>query len=461
MASEISPSTSGGETPVMSPKVFSISNPSRKASSPIVCQTIQQNENKTSISNRDKGEEHKKSSFQSNSPLDSENKKLCHYEPYYNEKASKTTVQIHQTKNFTRSKSDLDESFDYNLSANKPTTNRRNSIQSNHDRMPDTRRPSSGIGAAPRRSFIEASQDSGFSTPCEQPQCPRTPSPTNFSRVQPTIITSTPIQNTPHNLKTDRQPDLLPNKMMPRHFMKGATPDILNRGPVEHNMSVIRSDETDFSSVRKVDEPYQKNSCNSNKSNRYRKEGRSAFSPFSSDKEEFFSASRKLPLSLPQNGSPSPIHSDEDANYSYISDRAKREFFTRDDDGTRSGGDSPIGRPLSGSHASRMEKAVKRGLSLTNICAPALMNSPAVFTRTTSHVSLCSSGSSSSSFQEFGKRPHRTISQITLTLRKLSSVSDSSSSKENLSDPPKPSPQQHSRTKRSKSVPKSPNHSNK
>ena len=165
--------------------------------------------------------------------------------------------------------------------------------------------------------------------------------------MEPTIITSTPIQqsNISGNLKSDLQPDLLPNKMTPQSFMKISTPDLLNQGPGEiqhqrNSYQVSKKEAEDFSPIVKANEYCQRSIFNSNDMKKHqRKEGRVLFP---TDKDRYFP--RKLSLSLPQTDSSSPLPSDEDkeiSNYGYISDRAKREFFSS---GSRSGTASPVSR---------------------------------------------------------------------------------------------------------------------
>ena len=71
--------------------------------------------------------------------------------------------------------------------------------------------------------------------------------------------------------------------------------------------------------------------------------------------------------------------------------------------------DADLSAPLS---------SVKRGLSLSNLLQ---LPSSTLVTRTFSHVSLCSAESGT-------RRPQRTISQVTLTLKKLTPTDSSSSS---------------------------------
>lgn len=119
-------------------------------------------------------------------------------------------------------------------------------------------------------------------------------------------------------------------------------------------------------------------------------------------------------------------------------------------------------RPASASRRSsssdmphRMD-VVRRGLSLTNISVAVAAGPPnsGSFTRTASHISLASASSSGSS-DVCGRRPVRTVSQVTLTMRKLSQVSDSSSSKDEVSEPPS---QDQLKARRARSLPKGPKH---
>ena len=83
---------------------------------------------------------------------------------------------------------------------------------------------------------------------------------------------------------------------------------------------------------------------------------------------------------------------------------------------------------------------VKRGLSMTNLAETLSENSPSsLFTRTTSHISLCPSAKDSSANES--RPPSRTVSQITLTLKKLSLSGSNSASEDFSSKNPTPTPQ--------------------
>lgn len=277
------------------------------------------------------------------------------------------------------------------------------------------------------------SMDSGFSTPCT-----RTPSPNidtmTSAKINSSFITSTPSRPpTTSVLRVDLQPDLLPNKVNVKALTNGQTPDILSRGPVEYSRGICRSREglvTDRGSGSLA----------------------SGISPIThaTDSDEHSHIS-------------SPSDEEQATNYGYISNAAKRAFLMDSDVGEDMILMAPE-RPLSASRLERHElqmrasgslrtsEVVRRGLSMTNINSPSFTTNTSV-TRTTSHISLTSASSSSTSSDIIGRKPVRTVSQITLTLRKLSQVSDSSSSKDDLNEPP---PEQQSRTRRSRSVPKSP-----
>ncbi|RXG69962.1 Inactive serine/threonine-protein kinase TEX14 [Armadillidium vulgare] len=185
----------------------------------------------------------------------------------------------------------------------------------------------------------------------------------------PSILTSTPVRSTTC-CKTDGQkPDLLPNKVTPKAFMSSAK---------NGNSPDILPPDSKFS---------KGSNCES------------------------------------------------DENFNFIQNAAKRAFLQSggetESDSVSSAASSPVSERERRNKKNFPIEIVKRGLSLSNICGSALTcPSATVFTRTTSHISL----SSSSSGDICGKRPpQRTISQVTLTMRKLS-LSSSSASSVNSSD---------------------------
>ncbi|KAL7644459.1 UNVERIFIED_CONTAM: hypothetical protein RMT77_005291 [Armadillidium vulgare] len=202
--------------------------------------------------------------------------------------------------------------------------------------------------------------------------CSRTPSPIydNLTTTKsPSILTSTPVRSTTC-CKTDGQkPDLLPNKVTPKAFMSSAK---------NGNSPDILPPDSKFS---------KGSNCES------------------------------------------------DENFNFIQNAAKRAFLQSggetESDSVSSAASSPVSERERRNKKNFPIEIVKRGLSLSNICGSALTcPSATVFTRTTSHISL----SSSSSGDICGKRPpQRTISQVTLTMRKLS-LSSSSASSVNSSD---------------------------
>ncbi|XP_068214459.1 uncharacterized protein [Palaemon carinicauda] len=276
-----------------------------------------------------------------------------------------------------------------------------------------------------------ASIDSGFSTPCT-----RTPSPIidtmTSAKMNSSFITSTPSRPpTTSVLRVDLQPDLLPNKVSVKALTNSQTPDILSRGPVEYHRSRSRD------------------SLGTERGAGALHTGIHAIVPVTDSDND-------------QSHISSPSDEEQATTFGYISNAAKRAFLMDSD-----AGEEMSAAPERPSSASRLERnelqtkasnslrtseVVRKGLSMTNINCPSFASNTSV-TRTTSHISLTSASSSSTSSDIIGRRPVRTVSQITLTLRKLSQVSDSSSSKDDLDDP---QIDQQSRTRRSRSVPKSP-----
>lgn len=278
--------------------------------------------------------------------------------------------------------------------------------------------------------------DSGFSTPCT-----RTPSPVidtmTSAKINPSFLTSTPSRPpTTSVLRADLQPDLLPNKVNIKALTNGQTPDILSRGHLDCSKGGCRNRD-EYGGERHAASFHP------------------AMSPITPVTDSDQDHSRTS----------SPSDEDQASGYSYISNAAKRAFLMENDAGEDGAFLAPE-RPASASklehnqlqtqasHALRRKEVVRRGLSMTNINSAPFSTNTSV-TRTTSHISL-SSASSSGSSDICGRRPVRTVSQITLTLRKLSQVSDSSSSKDDMNDPHL---EQQTRARRSRSVPKSPAHS--
>lgn len=277
-----------------------------------------------------------------------------------------------------------------------------------------------------------ASIDSGFSTPCT-----RTPSPIidtmTSAKMNSSFITSTPSRPpTTSILRVDLQPDLLPNKVSVKALTNNQTPDILSRGPVEYHRSRSRD------------------SLGTERGAGALHAGLHPMVPVTDSDND-------------QSHISSPSDEEHASNFGYISNAAKRAFLMDSDTGEeittapeRPSSASRIERHQLQSKASeslRTSEVVRKGLSMTNINCPSFTTSTTSVTRTTSHISLTSASSSSTNSDIIGRRPVRTVSQITLTLRKLSQVSDSSSSKDDLDDP---QIEQQSRTRRSRSVPKSP-----
>lgn len=224
-------------------------------------------------------------------------------------------------------------------------------------------------------------------------------------------------------LRADLQPDLLPNKVTLKALKNGHTPDILARGPMEAGRGV--------------------------------RGAAPAFQP---------PASPLTPMcpttdSSDHSRTSSPTDPGrEPGGYSFISNAAKRAFLM-EAEGSTGGCEEPGERPgIAGRRGSSSDilqrtEIVRRGISLTNISVAAAASPNTIgVPRTASHISLASASSSASSDMS-GRRPVRTVSQVTLTMRKLSQVSDSSSSKDEVCDA---APQDNMRGRRARSLPKGP-----
>lgn len=270
------------------------------------------------------------------------------------------------------------------------------------------------------------SVDSGFSTPCT-----RTPSPNmdtiTSAKINPSFLTSTPARPpTTCVMRADIQPDLLPNKVTLKALKNGHTPDILARGPMEVGRGVRGGGGG----------------------------GVPAFQPPTSP----LSPACPTTDSSDHSRTSSPTDPGREARgYGFISNAAKRAFLQEAEGGAggaEEGGERPAFASRRGSSSDIMlrTEVVRRGISLTNISIASAASHSLGMPRTTSHVSLASASSSGSS-DMCGRRPVRTVSQVTLTMRKLSQVSDSSSSKDEVCDAP---PQDNARGKRARSLPKSP-----
>ncbi|KAK7084058.1 hypothetical protein SK128_012904 [Halocaridina rubra] len=307
-------------------------------------------------------------------------------------------------------------------------------IPVNHAKCADSRVIKSDLSVKEKMRVKAISMDSGFSTPCT-----RTPSPNidtmTSAKNNSSFITSTPSRPpTTSVLRMDLQPDLLPNKVNVKALSGSQTPDILSRGPVELNRGMCKNKEG-YVYDRGV------GSLQGGMSPIFPATDSDAHSHISSPSDE------------------EPI-----LTFGYISNAAKRAFLMDSDVGEDVISTTPE-RPMSAARLERQElqtrasdslrtsEIVKRGISMTNINSSPCFTTNTSVTRTTSHISLTSASSSSTSSDIIGKKPVRTVSQITLTLRKLSQVSDSSSSKDDLDEPQQ---EQQPRTRRSRSVPKSP-----
>lgn len=282
----------------------------------------------------------------------------------------------------------------------------------------------------PGKGRVFGGVDSGFSTPCT-----RTPSPNmdtiTSAKINPSFLTSTPARPpTTCVLRADLQPDLLPNKVTLKALTNGHTPDILARGPSEPGRGLRGGAGGAVPTFHPPTSPITP-SCPTTDSDHSR---------------------TSSPTDPGRSGS----------GYSFISNAAKRAFLMEAEGGAGGAGMESGERPASASRRSsssdmphRMD-VVRRGLSLTNISVAVAAGPPnsGSFTRTASHISLASASSSGSS-DVCGRRPVRTVSQVTLTMRKLSQVSDSSSSKDEVSEPPS---QDQLKARRARSLPKGPKH---
>lgn len=227
-------------------------------------------------------------------------------------------------------------------------------------------------------------------------------------------------------MRADLQPDLLPNKVTLKALKNGHTPDILARGPMEGGRGV--------------------RGCSGG--------GAPAFQPPTSP------LSPACPTTDSSDHSRTSSPTDpgcEARGYGFISNAAKRAFLMEAEGGA--GGAEEAGehratatRRGSSSDILQRTEVVRRGISLTNISVASAASQSLGMPRTASHVSLASASSSGSS-DVCGRRPVRTVSQVTLTMRKLSQVSDSSSSKDEVCDVP---PQETVRGRRARSLPKGP-----
>ena len=266
-----------------------------------------------------------------------------------------------------------------------------------------------------------------------------TPSLTPLSRgiilrINPSFLTSTPARPpTTCVMRADIQPDLLPNKVTLKALTNGHTPDILARGPCEPGRGTRGGGGCAAPTFQPPTSPLTP-----------------GFPTTDSDHSRTSS-----PTDPGRNG----------RGYSFISNAAKRAFLMEAEGGGGGGGaggvDECVERPASACRRGSSDMPyrrdiVRRGISLTNISMAVAAASPHSMgvTRTASHISLASASSSGSS-DVCGRRPVRTVSQVTLTMRKLSQVSDSSSSKDEVCEAV---PQDQLRARRARSVPKGPRH---
>lgn len=286
------------------------------------------------------------------------------------------------------------------------------------------------------------------------------------------MVTSTPIKPSPSQ-RSDLPPDLLPSKYVPNKFSSCITPDVISRGKQHDTL------QQSAPAVRLRHQTH-KTSITRNESNS---------SVNSNNNCERIDAT-------------SDSDTDPNQEFAFISNTAKRAFFSESEGSSKS--PSPTNeRVLTRKHRSSIDNGkpnksiifpydkevvrervvshkhtfdaqdtkgsirsnvVRRGLSLSNLLH---IGGGSMVTRTFSHVSLCSaaeSSATSSSSSVEGRRPQRTISQVTLTFKKLSTAdSSSSSSRDELEQASKTNIEEKSknssRYRRSKSLPKSPQHS--
>lgn len=278
------------------------------------------------------------------------------------------------------------------------------------------------------------------------------------------MVTSTPIRPT-SSLRSDLPPDLLPSKYNPNIFLPGITPDVLTRGKhtVQQQTSAIRLH-------------------HHGPNNETRKSSLNSF---------------KIQNTTSDKGNPtSDSDTEPNQDFAFIRNNAKRAFFTDSESSGGSKSPSPTNertvvrrhrgsldngkinstklidkeiiteRIISQKHTFEAQDTkgpirtdvVRRGLSLSNLLN---ISGGSMVTRTFSHVSLCSAESSATSSCGEARRPQRTISQVTLTFKKLSTAdSSSSSSRDELEQASKSNTEENSkcssRYRRSKSLPKSP-----
>lgn len=246
-------------------------------------------------------------------------------------------------------------------------------------------------------------------------------------RINPSFLTSTPARPpTTCVLRADLQPDLLPNKVSLKALKNGHTPDILARGPMEVGRGMRGGGGG----------------------------GAPAFQPPTSP------LSPACPTTDSSDHSRTSSPTDpgrEGRGFGFISNAAKRAFLQEAEGragGPEEAGERPAFGSRRGSSSDIMQRTevVRRGISLTNISIASAASQALGMPRTASHVSLASASSSGSS-DMCGRRPVRTVSQVTLTMRKLSHVSDSSSSKDEVCDAPQ---QDNVRGRRARSLPKGP-----
>ena len=280
-----------------------------------------------------------------------------------------------------------------------------------------------------------------------------------FFRNSESLVSSTPShlnEPTPAPGRFDLPPDLLPSKFTPNSLMQPGTPDILTRG--HHSKPMPLSKPMPVSNPpRKSSKLHADSDSDSGESSKQ------DFAYISnSAKRAFFTDSES------SSKTPSPTNTRAASRYTRKTNRSPSEakYVSSDKKDWSSRADNKDS-VLSRRHHFEAQDVkdpirtdvVRRGLSLSN-----LLNIPgaSLVTRTISHVSLCSAESAKTSSSSAGERPRRTISQVTLTFRKLSPTdSSSSSSRDELEEAgrgenaaiTKASPSKTNR--RSKSLPKS------
>ncbi|KAF2358352.1 Serine-threonine/tyrosine-protein kinase catalytic domain [Trinorchestia longiramus] len=273
--------------------------------------------------------------------------------------------------------------------------------------------------------------------------CPR-----SATKVPPEKMTSTPIRSGGGRL-SDLPPDLLPSKFRPVPHMQPGTPDILSR-----ELGSLLRPFSDWPAKSPVPEKENEDASNDN-APEFAYIVNKAKRAFFSESEESSKAPSPVNDKSQRTCEHKPSIDGPKASSSQIS--VEREIAS---------GRLSVGKESSNFEAQDVKGSirtdvVRRGLSLSNLLN---IGGASMVTRTFSHVSLCSAESAGSSSGTEARKPQRTISQVTLTFKKLSTAdSSSSSSRDELEEANKGDPssgaESAQRYRRSKSLPKSPHNS--